>query len=111
MVIHPLYIFPISRYTVRDSLPLQPLTLPRAYKDEEGQKQQPGLKDLPPWLRENFRNQYIRRIIKQVCLSEVPWTNPTLASLQREFSHAYPTKRVRLHSDDAAVVPVSLPLL
>ena len=81
--------------------------MPRAYKDDQGRKQQPGLKDLPQWLREKFRNFYIRRIIEQVCLSETPWTNPDLASLQRELNHVYPTHRIRLHSDDAAVVPVS----
>lgn len=82
-------------------------SLPRAYKDDRGRRQQPGLRDLPQWLRENFRNLYIRRIIEQVCLSNTPWNNPTLSSLQRELGQAYPTHRIRLHSDDAAVVPVS----
>jgi len=62
---------------------------------------------LPDWLRENFRKLFIRRVIEQVCLSDKPWNNPTLSSLQRELGHAYPTSRIRLHSDDAAVVPVS----
>ena len=41
-------------------------------------------------------------------MSETPWNNPSLQSLQRELNHAYPTHRIRLHSDDAATVPVSL---
>ena len=85
----------------------QPVTLPRTYKDSEGRKQQRGLKDLPDWLRENFRKLFIRRIIEQVCLGDVPWHNPTLSSLQRDFNQVYPAHRIRLHSDDTAVIPVS----
>ena len=93
---------------VRTANPLpQPFSLPRAFKEKDGQKQQPGIRHLPLWLRENFRNLYIRRIVEQVCSSRTPWSNPGLASLQREFNYTYPTHRVRLHSDDAAVVPVS----
>ena len=86
---------------------LQPFSLPRAFKDDQGQKPQPGLKDLPNWLHEDFRNLFIRHIIEQVCSSQTPWNNPPLQSLQRELNHVYPTHRIRLHSDDAAVVPVS----
>ena len=86
---------------------LQPSSLPRAYKDDQGQKQQPGLRDLPNWLRENIRDWFIHRVIEQVCLSETPWSNPNLSLLQREFNLAYPTDRIRLHGNDAAVVPVS----
>jgi len=82
--------------------------LPRAFKDDTGRKQQPGLRDLPQWLRENFRNLYIRRIIEWVCSSDTPWNNPSLSSLQQELGQVYPTNKIRLHSDDAAVVPVSL---
>ena len=85
---------------------LQPFSLPRAYKDDQGQRQQPGLRKLPQWLRDDFRNLYIRRIIEQVCVSDTPWSNPRLESLQRELNHVYPTHRIRLHSDDAAVVLV-----
>jgi hypothetical protein len=81
------------------------ISLPRASKDEKGQKQQPGLRDLPQWLRENFRNLYIRRVIEQVCLNNTPWNNPSLSSLQQEFRQVYPSRQVRLHTDDAAVVP------
>jgi hypothetical protein len=90
--------------------PSQPFSLPRLSRDERGRRHQPGVKDLPNWLRESFRNLYIRRIIEQVCISDTPWNNPDLLSLQRELNHAYPTHRIRLHSDDAAVVPVSVDL-
>ena len=70
-------------------------------------EQQPGLKDLPQLLRENFRGLYICRIIEYVCLSGTPWNNPSLALLQRVFNDAYPTHQIRLHSDDAAIIPVS----
>jgi hypothetical protein len=85
----------------------QPFDLPRPYKDGKGHRRQPGLKDLPAWLRETFRDRFIRRVIEQVCLNNTPWNNPALSSLQLEFNHAYPTHRIRLHSDDAGVVPVS----
>ena len=90
--------------------PSQPFSLPRVFRDEQGRRHQPGVKDLPKWLRESFRNLYIRRIIEQVCLSDTPWINPELSSLQRELNYAYPTHRIQLHSDDAAVVPVSVDL-
>lgn len=93
-------------YTTRVSF-LQPISLPRTYKDDEGQKHRPGLRDLPDWLQDDFRNLFIRRIIERVCLSKTPWTNPTLQLLQRELNLAYRTRQLRLHSDDAAVIPVS----
>jgi len=85
----------------------QPQSIPRAYKDDQGRKQQPRLRDLPDGLHGSFRNLFIHRVIERVCLSDKPWNNLTLPSLQREFGHAYPTSRARLHSDDAAVIPVS----
>ena len=42
-----------------------------------------------------------------VCSSEKPWTNPSLELLQRELNRTYPTHRIKLHSNDAAVLPVS----
>ena len=106
---------------------VQLYSLPRAFKDETGQKQQPGLKDLPLWLRENFRNLYIWRIIEWVGLSDQPWNNPCVASLEQEFYRVYSAhqissddgaamplrsaRQIRLHSDDAVVVPVSSDIL
>jgi hypothetical protein len=83
-------------------------SLPCAFIDDQGRKQQPGVKELPQWLRDNFCNLYIRRIIKSVCLGNTPWNNPSLQSLQQEFDYAYPTHQIQLQSTDAAVVPVSI---
>ena len=57
-------------------------------------------------IRTGFRNNYIRRVIKLVFSSCTPWVNPSIEVLQQEFNAAYPSYRVRLHLDDAAVVPV-----
>ena len=46
-------------------------------------------------------------LLKDVCAGDKPWSNPALPSLQHELNRAYPTHQIRLHSDDAAVVPVS----
>ena len=102
-----MYFF-LSLSTLWDSFrPPQPFTLPRAYKDNNGRKKQPGLKHLPNWLRGAFRDRFIHRIIEDVCAGDKPWSNPALPSLQHELNRAYPTHQIRLHSDDAAVVPVS----
>ena len=58
-------------------------------------------------MREAFRDRFIRHIIEQVCLGNTPWHNPPLSSLQYELNRVYPTHRIRLHSDDAGVIPVS----
>lgn len=98
--------FPSRRISFH--LPLQPYEPKRAFKDNKGRKHQPGLRELAPWLQD-FRNLFIRRVVERVCLGETPWSNPNLASLQREVNNAYPAYNIRLHSDDAAVVPVSFP--
>ena len=76
-----MYFLPPSCVTYQD-LFFQPQSLPHAYKDDQGKKQQPGLKDLPDELRENFCNLFIYHVIEWVCLSDKPWNNPTLPSLQ-----------------------------
>lgn len=44
--------------------------------------------------------------------SRNPWVNPSIETLQQEFDTAYPSCRVKLHLNDAAVVPVQIfPLL
>lgn len=88
-----------------DNKPRVPFTLPRTYKDIDGRKRQPGLRNLPNWLRESFRDRFIRSVIEQVGLSDQPWSNPSLDVLQLELNRVYPTHRIRLHSDDAAVIP------
>ena len=50
---------------------------------------------------------FIRRVIEQVCSGDTPWSNLTLSLLQQELTYAYLIHNIRLHSNDAAVVPVS----
>ena len=79
----------------------------RAPDESEGGKR-PGVKKLPLWLRGSFRDRFVRHIMDLVCSSERPWTNPSLELLQRELNRTYPNHLIKLHSDDAAVLPVSL---
>ena len=70
-----------------------------------------GIQDLPAAIHDDFRNTFIRRIMKLVFSSDTPWVSPPIETLQQEFNAAFPTHRVRLHLDDAAVVPVSTPYI
>lgn len=65
-----------------------------------------GIRDLPGPIRVGFRGHFIRRIIKSVFTSTSPWVNPPIETLQQEFDATYPNHHVKLHLDDAAVVPV-----
>ena len=49
-----MYLFIYIMCTLKLKLIPQPFNLPRPYKDGEGVRQQPGLKDLPNWLHESF---------------------------------------------------------
>ena len=42
-------------------------------------------------------------------LGSTPWINPSIESLQREFNATYPGSYIKLHIDDAAIVPVFVP--
>ena len=79
-------------------------TLPRIIK---GAKVYPGIKDLPAHIRQNFRNEFIRFIIKQVASSQSPWVNPDVKSLQSMYELIYPTFPARLRHSDAVYHPVS----
>ena len=72
-----------------------------------GSKVYPGVKDLPIHLRQNFRNEFIRFIIREVTNSQLPWTNPDVASLQSAFQVIYPLFPARLRHSDAVCHPVS----
>jgi len=82
---------------------LQVYSLPRKYKDEAGKTQVPGQKDLPQSIQLNFRNTFIRHIMKLVFSGASPWNNPNLSVYQYEFDVIYPPLRYRLHADDAVV--------
>ena len=68
----------------------------------------PGIKDLPINIRQNFRSEFIRFVIKQVANSQSPWVNPDVRSLQPIYELIYPTFPARLRHSDAVYHPVSL---
>jgi len=86
------------------------ISLPRPYVKENGVECAVGIRDLPPAIRDDFRNDFIRRIMKLIFSSRTPWINPSIETLQQEFDAAFPTYHATLHHDDAVVVPVILPL-
>ena len=81
----------------------------RKYKDETGKTQVPGLKDLPDNIQPNFRNIFIRHIMKLVFSDTSPWNNPSLSVYQHEFNLIYSPLQYCLHGDDAVVSPVTIP--
>jgi len=97
---HPLTDLP--HLVRRPGLPT--FTLPRITK---GGKVFPGIKDLPMHIRQNFRNEFIRFVIKQVTNSQLPWANPDLDSLQFMYQLIYPTFPARLRHSDTVYHPVS----
>lgn len=86
-----------------EETPLPTFTLPRMVK---GSKTYPGIKDLPVHIRQNFRNEFIRFVIKQVASSESPWTNPDIDSLQAMYQLVYPIFPARIRHSDAVHHPV-----
>lgn len=72
-----------------------------------GSKVNPGVKDLPGFIRTNFRNTFIRYAIKQVANSDSPWGNPDVDSLQSMYDTVYPMAPAELRHNDAVCYPVS----
>ena len=72
-----------------------------------GSKSYPGVKNLPLHLRPNFRNEFIRSVIKQVANSQSPWINPDVQSLQSMYELIYPAWPARIRHSDAVYHPVS----
>lgn len=70
------------------------------------QKVYPGIKDLPPHIRMNFRNGFIRSVIHGVFNSGAPWANPDLQTLQLSYDRIYPAYPARLQPNDAVSHPV-----
>lgn len=81
--------------------------LPRFVKR---QKVFPGIKDLPPHIRTDFRNRFIRVVIRDIFNSKQPWTNPDVATLQRVYDQVFPAYTARLRANDAVFHPVGLSL-
>ena len=76
----------------------------------KGVKVYPGVKHLPDHIRPNFRNEYIRFVIKQLANSQSPWVNPDVHSLQCMYQLVYPTFPGRVRHSDAVYHPVSYSL-
>lgn len=72
-----------------------------------GVKVFPGVKDLPVHIRQGFRNEFIRFVMKQVANSTSPWLNLDVDALQSMYQVVYPTFPARLRHSDAVVNPVS----
>ena len=88
-----------------EEAPLLPtFTLPRIVN---GLKVFPGIKDLPAHIRQNFRNEFIRFVIKQVANSQSPWINPDVNALQAMYQLVYPVFPTQLRHSDAVYHPVS----
>ena len=86
---------------VEDTCPVY--SLPRIVNR---QRVYPGIKDLPPHICMNFRNTFIRLIIRDVFDSEQPWVNPDLSMIQLAYDKIYPAYPARLRSNDAIFHPV-----
>jgi hypothetical protein len=79
---------------------------PKKVKGETGKVQVPGLKDLPHTMQSNFRNMFIRHIMKLVFSDTSPWSNPSLLDYQHEFDTVYVSLRYCLDAEDAVVCSV-----
>ena len=86
-----------------EETPVPTFTLARIVK---GSKIFPGIKDLPAHIRQNFRNEFIRFVIKQVANSKLPWINPDVESLQATYQVVYPVFPARIRHSDAVYHPV-----
>lgn len=67
----------------------------------------PGIKDLPEHIRKNFRNEFIRFVMKQVANLQSPWMNPDVDALQAMYQIVYPIFPARIRHSDAVFNPVS----
>ena len=65
------------------------------------QKVFPGIKDLPPHIRTDFRNKFIRPLIRDVFNFEQPWANPKLLALRLAYDKIYLAYPARLRCNDA----------
>lgn len=72
-----------------------------------GIKVYPGVKDLLVHIRQGFRNEFIRFVMKQVANSMSPWVNPDLNAFQSAYQVVYPMFPAHLRHSDAVVHPVS----
>ena len=73
-----------------------------------GSRVYPGIKDLPAHIRQNFRKEFIRFVIKQVANSKSPWSNLDVDSMQLAYNIVYPTFPARIRNSDAVFHPVGV---
>ena len=92
----------VSQFEETSSLPV--FLLPKIV---DKSKVFPGIKDLPDHIRPNFRNEFIRFVIKRVANSESPWTNPDVPSIQAMYQLVYPAFPAQVRNSDAVYHPVS----
>jgi len=90
-----------------EEAPLAVFAMPKTVK---GVKLLPGVKDLPSHIRQNFRNEFIRFVMKQTANSRSPWTNPDVNALQAMYQIVYPIFPARIQHSDAVFNPVGGPL-
>jgi hypothetical protein len=64
----------------------------------------PGIKDLPPHVRTNFRNRFIRYVIRDIFNSEQPWANPDLPTIQHAYDQVYPAYPALIRHNDAVSI-------
>ena len=72
------------------------------------QKVFPGIKDLPPHIRTDFHNRFIRVVIRDIFNSKQPWSNPDVPTLQRMYDKVFPVYTARLRANDTVCHPVGL---
>ena len=101
---HHLSIDPKSAFQFEEAPLLPTFTLPKIVN---GSKVFPGIKDLPAHIHQNFRNEFIRFVIKQVANSQSPWINPDVNTLQAMYQLVYLVFPARLRHSDAVYHPVS----
>jgi hypothetical protein len=94
--------------TVGSYPPPQVHSFPRRYRDEGGNLHTPGVNDLPHGIKINFRNTFIRHIMRLVLSGTEPWTNPKLPLYQQEFAAIYPGVPYQIHANDAVRLSVSI---
>ncbi|KAF9642059.1 hypothetical protein BDM02DRAFT_3194001 [Thelephora ganbajun] len=74
----------------------------------KGTRVYPGIKDLPVHIHENFHNEFICFVIKQVANSKSPWINPDIDSLQLMYQLIYLTFPACLWHSDAVHHPKTI---
>jgi hypothetical protein len=92
---------------IRDKFEESPIPTFIISRMVKGVRVLPGIKDLPEHIQQNFRNEFIHFVIKQVANSQSPWVNPNVDSLQAMYQVVYPIFPARIRHSNAVYHPVS----